>query len=247
MTRNPSTDFNSIEQAIEDFRAGKFLIVVDDEDRENEGDFVVATEFVTPSVVNFLLKEGRGVVCAPLTNERARELGLEPMVDANTSLHETPFTVSVDFVHGTTTGVSAADRAATIRSLIDQNTKPSDLARPGHLFPLRAADGGVLRRAGHTEAVIDLCHLAGLYPSGVLCEILNEDGTMARVPELLRIARKFHMKIITVKSLIEYRMQREKLVRRVVSTKLPSRFGDFQLNLYKSDTDEKEHIALIKG
>ncbi len=240
-------EFDPIERAIEEFRQGKILIVVDDEDRENEGDFVVAAEFVTPEVINFLTKEGRGVVCAPITNERAKELGLDPMVDANTSLHETPFTVSVDYIHGTTTGVSAVDRAATVRALIDPRTKPSDLARPGHIFPLRAADGGVLRRAGHTEAVIDLCRIAGLYPAGVLCEILNDDGTMARVPELFNISKKFGMKIITVKNLIEYRMQREKLVQRLVSTKLPSRFGDFVLHLYRSATDEKEHLALVKG
>jgi 3,4-dihydroxy 2-butanone 4-phosphate synthase/GTP cyclohydrolase II len=240
-------EFDPIERAIEEFRQGKILIVVDDEDRENEGDFVVAAEFVTPEVINFLTKEGRGVVCAPITNQRAQELGLDPMVDSNTSLHETPFTVSVDYIHGTTTGVSAVDRAATVRALIDPRTKPSDLARPGHIFPLRAADGGVLRRAGHTEAVIDLCRIAGLYPAGVLCEILNDDGTMARVPELFNISKKFGMKIITVKSLIEYRMQREKLVQRLVTTKLPSRFGDFVLHLYRSATDEKEHLALVKG
>ncbi|HEY4612780.1 MAG TPA: bifunctional 3,4-dihydroxy-2-butanone-4-phosphate synthase/GTP cyclohydrolase II, partial [Bacteroidota bacterium] len=217
------------------------------EDRENEGDFVAAAQFVDAGVINFLTKEGRGVVCAPITNERARELGLDAMVDANTSLHETPFTVSVDYIHGTTTGVSAADRASTVRALIDPKTKPSDLARPGHIFPLRASEGGVLRRTGHTEAVIDLCRFSGLFPAGVLCEILNEDGTMARVPELRQIAKKFGMKIITVKSLIEYRMQREKLVYRVVSTKLPSRFGNFDLHLYKSATDEKEHLALVKG
>ncbi len=247
MSDHLSKEFNSIEDAIEDFRSGKVLIVVDDEDRENEGDFVVAAEFVTPAVINFLTKEGRGVVCAPITNGRAKELGLEPMVDSNTSLHETPFTVSIDYVHGTTTGVSAADRAATVRALIETKTKPSDLARPGHIFPLRAADGGVLRRAGHTEAVIDLCRLSGVYPAGVLCEILNEDGTMARVPELLPLAKKLGMSIITVKRLIEYRMQREKLVHRIVTTKLPSRVGDFVLHLYKSETDEKEHLALVKG
>lgn len=247
MIDDHAKEFNSIDDAIEDFRSGKILIVVDDEDRENEGDFVVAAEFVTPAVINFLTKEGRGVVCAPITNERAKELGLEPMVDTNTSLHETPFTVSIDYVHGTTTGVSAADRAATVQALIELKTKQSDLARPGHIFPLRAAEGGVLRRTGHTEAVVDLCRLAGLYPAGALCEILNEDGTMARVPELLLIAKKIGLKIITVKSLIEYRMQREKLVRRIVTTKLPSRMGDFVLHLYRSDTDEKEHLALVKG
>ncbi len=239
--------FHSIEEAIEDFRRGKILIVVDDEDRENEGDFVVAAEHTTPEIINMLTKEGRGVVCTPLTRSRADDLMLEPMVEANTSLHETPFTVSIDYVHGTTTGVSAVDRSATVRALIDPKVKPSDFARPGHIFPLRASEGGVLRRAGHTEAVIDLCNLAGVYPAGVLCEILNEDGTMARVPELMEIARKFRLKIITVKALIEYRMQREKLVRRIVSTRLPTRIGEFQVHMYRSETDEKEHVALVKG
>ncbi|MEX0737234.1 MAG: 3,4-dihydroxy-2-butanone-4-phosphate synthase, partial [Bacteroidota bacterium] len=241
------TKLNTIDEAIEDFKAGKILIVVDDEDRENEGDFVVAAEKITPDIVNFLTREGRGVVCAPITDARATELGLDSMVEANTSLHETPFTISVDYIHGTTTGVSAADRAATIRALIDPSTKPSDLARPGHIFPLKAAEGGVLRRAGHTEAVVDLCRLAGLGPAGVLCEILNEDGSMARVPELQHLARKFGMKLISVRNLIEYRMQREKLVQRVVSTNLPSRFGTFAVHLYKSETDAKEHVALVKG
>ncbi len=239
--------FDTIEDAIEDFKAGKILIVVDDEDRENEGDFVVAAEKVTPEIINFLTREGRGVVCAPITSARAAELGLDSMVEANTSLHETPFTVSIDYIHGTTTGVSAADRAATIRALIDPSTKPSDLARPGHIFPLKSAEGGVLRRAGHTEAVVDLCRFAGLQPAGVLCEILNEDGSMARVPQLQQIARKFGMKLISVRSLIEYRMQREKLVQRIVSTNLPSRFGDFAIHLYKSQTDSKDHVALVKG
>ncbi|MBI4417925.1 MAG: bifunctional 3,4-dihydroxy-2-butanone-4-phosphate synthase/GTP cyclohydrolase II [Ignavibacteriales bacterium] len=247
MKHSESGRFHSIEEAIEDLRAGKILIVVDDEDRENEGDFVVAAEKANAKVINFFLKEGRGVVCAPLSNERAVELRLEPMVDANTSLHETPFTVSVDYVHGTTTGVSAADRAVTVRALIDPSARPADFARPGHIFPLRASEGGVLRRAGHTEAVVDLCRLAGLYPAGVLCEILSEDGTMARVPELMRISAKFGLKVITVRSLIEYRMQRETLVQKVVSTRLPTRIGEFQLHLYRSQTDEKEHIALTKG
>jgi len=239
--------FHPIEKALEDFRAGKIVIVVDDEDRENEGDFVVAAEKVTPEIINFFVKEGRGVVCAPITAARAKGLNLEPMVESNTSLHETPFTVSVDYIYGTTTGVSAADRAATVRALVDQRAKPADFARPGHVFPLRASEGGVLRRAGHTEAVIDLCQLAGLSPAGVLCEILNEDGTMARVPELMKIAGKFGLSVVTVRSLIEYRMQREKLVQRIVTTHLPSRFGEFQLHLYRSKTDEKEHIALVKG
>ncbi len=239
--------FNAIPEAIEDIKNGKVIMVVDDEDRENEGDFIVAAEKVTPEIINFMTKYGRGVVCAPITAQRADELGLESMVDSNTSLHETPFTVSVDYIHGTTTGVSAIDRAATVRALINPKTKPSDLARPGHIFPLRAMDGGVLRRTGHTEAVVDLCRLAGLYPAGVLCEILNDDGTMARVPELMKRARKFCLKIVTVKNLIEYRMQREKLVRRVVSTKLPTRYGEFLVHLYKSETDSKEHVALVKG
>jgi len=238
---------NSIDEAIEDFKAGRIVIVVDDEDRENEGDFVVAAEKATPEIINFFLKEGRGVLCAPITQARARELMLDAMVEANTSLHETPFTVSVDYVHGTTTGVSASDRSATVRALVSPDAKPADFARPGHVFPLRAAEGGVLRRAGHTEAVVDLCHLAGLYPAGVLCEILNENGTMARVPELLAMAERYDLKIITVKSLIEYRMQREKLVKKIVSTKLPTQIGEFQLHLYQSRTDEKEHIALVKG
>ena len=239
--------FNTIDEAIQDIRQGKIVIVVDDEDRENEGDFVCAAQFAHAPVINFLAKNGRGIICAPLLRERAAQLGLDLMVDSNTSLHETPFTVSVDFIHGTTTGISASDRAATVRALIDPQTKSADLARPGHVFPLRALDGGVLRRAGHTEAVIDLCRLAGLYPAGVLCEIMNEDGTMARVPDLLTVARHFGMKIVTVKDLIEYRMTREKLVQRVVTTKLPTRYGEFQLYLYRSETDSKEHLALVKG
>lgn len=247
MRRENEMRFHSIESALEDLKAGKILIVVDDEDRENEGDFVAAAEHITPETINFFVKEGRGVVCAPLTHERARALMLEPMVDANTSLHETPFTVSVDYIHGTTTGVSAADRAATVRALINPGVNPSDFARPGHIFPLRASDGGVLRRAGHTEAVVDLCRIAGLSPAGVLCEILNEDGSMARVPELMNLSAKFNLKIITVRSLIEYRMQRETLVQKIVTTTLPTFIGEFQLHLYRSQTDEKEHIALTKG
>jgi 3,4-dihydroxy 2-butanone 4-phosphate synthase/GTP cyclohydrolase II len=239
--------FDSIEAAIDDIRDGKTVIVVDDEDRENEGDFIVAAEKVTPEIINLLTKEGRGVVCVPITEERSRELGLDSMVETNTSLHETPFTISVDFLHGTTTGVSAPDRALTARALADPKTKPGDLGRPGHIFPLRAAEGGVLRRAGHTEAAVDLCRLAGLYPAAVLCEILNEDGSMARVPQLTQLARRFGMKLVSVRGLIEYRMQREKLVHRTVTTKLPSKYGDFLLHLYKSETDNKDHIALVKG
>jgi len=239
--------FSTIEQAVEDFARGRILIVVDDEDRENEGDFVCAADFVDAGVINFLATHGRGIICAPILESRARALGLDLMVDTNTSLHETPFTVSVDFIHGTTTGVSAADRALTVRALASGMTLPADLARPGHVFPLRALDGGVLRRAGHTEAVVDLCRLAGLTPAGVLCEIMNEDGSMARIPDLIRISERFNLRMITVRDLIEFRMQREKLVQRVVSTRLPTKHGEFRLHLYRSDTDQKEHIALVRG
>jgi len=239
--------FNTIEEAVEDFRQGKILIVVDDEDRENEGDFILAAEKVTPEAINFFLKEGRGVVCAPLSAERSDELQLHLMVDTNTSLHETPFTVSIDYIHGTTTGVSTSDRAATVKALADPNAKADDFARPGHIFPLRAIEGGVLRRAGHTEAAIDLCKLSGLFPAAVLCEILDDDGTMARLPKLKIIAKKFNLKIISVRALIEYRMRKETLVQRVVETNLPSKYGTFRLVAYKSITDDKEHLALIKG
>ena len=239
--------FDTIEDALAEFRKGKILIVVDDEDRENEGDFVAGAEFVTPELVNFMARHGRGIICAPVPAKRADALKLEPMVDTNTSLHETAFTVSVDLVEGTSTGVSAADRAATIRALADPRTVAADLARPGHVFPLRALEGGVLRRAGHTEAAIDLCVLAGLTPVGMLCEIMNEDGTMARVPELRTLAVRFGMRFITVKDLIAFRMQSEKLVDRVASTRLPTRLGLFQLYLYRSTTDQKEHVVLVKG
>ena len=239
--------FHSVEEGVADLKQGKVVIVVDDEGRENEGDFIVAAQFVTPEVINFFTKVGRGIVCAPITGQRAKELGLDLMVDANTSLHETPFTISVDYIHGTTTGVSAADRAATVKSLVDPAAKPSDLARPGHVFPLKASPGGVLRRAGHTEAVVDLCLIAGLSPAGALVEIMNDDGTMARVPQLEKIAKTYALKIITVKSVIEYRMRREKLVSRVVTTTLPTRHGTFVVHMYKSETDQKEHIALVKG
>jgi 3,4-dihydroxy 2-butanone 4-phosphate synthase/GTP cyclohydrolase II len=239
--------FHSVEEGVADLKQGKVVIVVDDEGRENEGDFIVAAQFVTPEVINFFTKVGRGIVCAPITGQRAKELGLDLMVDANTSLHETPFTISVDYIHGTTTGVSAADRAATVKSLVDPAAKPSDLARPGHVFPLKASPGGVLRRAGHTEAVVDLCLIAGLFPAGALVEIMNDDGTMARVPQLEKIAKTYALKIITVKSVIEYRMRREKLVSRVVTTTLPTLHGTFEVHMYKSETDQKEHIALVKG
>ena len=240
-------EFDTIDNALHDLRQGKILIVVDDEDRENEGDFVCAAEFVTPAVINFLAVNGRGIICAPLESARAEALGLMPMVDVNTSLHETPFTVSVDVLHGTSTGISAADRAATVRALADPSTEPSDLGRPGHIFPLRAVNGGVLRRAGHTEAVVDLCRLAGLTPVGVLCEIMNPDGTMARVPDLFRIADHHGVRIVTVKDLIAHRMRGEKLIERIVTTTLPTRHGEFQLTLFRSILDQAEHIALVKG
>jgi 3,4-dihydroxy 2-butanone 4-phosphate synthase/GTP cyclohydrolase II len=239
--------FNSVEEAIVELRRGNILIVVDDEDRENEGDFVCAADFVNDAVINFLATHGRGIICAPINSERADRLGLPLMVESNTSLHETPFTVSVDFLHGTTTGVSASDRAATVRALADEHTLSSDLGRPGHVFPLRAMAGGVLRRAGHTEAVVDLCRLAGLHEAGVLCEIMNADGSMARLPQLFDLARKHRHAIISVRDLIAHRMAGEKLVHRIVTTRLPTKHGEFVLHLYRSDTDNKEHIALVKG
>lgn len=245
--KGKKNSFDLIEDAINDIRKGRIIIVVDDDDRENEGDFICAAEFADPAVINFMATHGRGIICAPLLPERARELGLDLMVETNTSLHETSFTVSIDYIHGTTTGVSAPDRSATVKALIHPQSKPSDFARPGHIFPLRSMEGGVLRRAGHTEAAVDLCKLAGLYPAGVLCEILKEDGTMARVPELMRLANEFNLRIITVRDLIEYRMTKEKLVQKVVGTHLPTKFGDFEIHLYRSETDSKEHVALTKG
>jgi len=240
-------EFDSIDAAVEDIRRGKIIIVVDDEERENEGDFILAAEKITPEAINFLTKEARGIICVALLAERAEQLELDMMVDDNTSLHKTAFTVSVDALKGTTTGVSASDRAATVLALVDPATKPSDLGRPGHIFPLRAMEEGVLRRAGHTEAAIDLTKLASLYPAGVLCEIMNDDGSMARVPQLMKIAKKSGLRIITVRDLIHYRMQREKMVKKIVITRLPTRYGDFNLHLYQSMIDKKEHLALVKG
>ncbi len=239
--------FNTIDEALADLRAGKIIIVIDDENRENEGDFVAAAEFATPDVINFFVKYGRGIVCTPITSQRAMELHFEPMVELNTSLHETPFTVSIDYLHGTTTGVSAADRSATVKALVHPKTRANDFGKPGHVFPLRAADGGVLHRAGHTEAVVDICKLAGLYPAGILVEVMNEDGTMARLPELQKIAAKHSLKIITIKDLIQYRLQREKHVERIVSTIIPTQHGKFDIHLFRSLVDNKEHIALVKG
>jgi len=238
---------NTIEEALKDFKKGKILIVVDDEDRENEGDFIMAAEKVTPEKINFMAKHGRGLICVAMTGERLDQLDLHPMVTENTARMGTPFTVSVDAKENTTTGISAYDRAATVKALIDPRTKPSDLARPGHIFPLRAQAGGVLRRAGHTEAAVDLARLAGLYPAGVLCEIMDDDGSMARVPKLLKLAKKFDLKIITIRDLIEYRRRKEKLVKRLVTTKLPTRYGEFTLHLYESIPDNHHHIALVKG
>lgn len=240
-------EFDSIDAAIEDIKGGKSVIVVDDEERENEGDFVLAAEKITPESVNFLTKHGRGIICVSLLPERADQLRLDMMVGANTSLHQTAFTVSVDASKGTTTGVSASDRATTILALVDPETSPSDLARPGHIFPLRGVKEGVLRRAGHTEAAIDLARLASLYPAGVLCEIMNEDGTMARVPQLVEIAKEYGLHIITIRDLINHRMKREKMVKKIVVTKLPTQYGNFDLHLYQGVIDKKEHLALVKG
>ncbi len=242
-----SNTFDSIEAAITAIHAGEVIIIVDDEERENEGDFVCAAECVTPEIVNLMIREGRGMVCAPLTEERMAALQLEMMVESNTALHGTNFTVTVDYIHGTTTGISAADRAATLRSLADPSTTPDDLARPGHIFPLKAVSGGVLRRAGHTEAVIDLCRLAGLSPVGVLCEILKEDGSMARLPELMTIARQQNLRIISVQDLIAYRIIKDKLIRKVTETHLPTRYGDFRVHMYEDTLENKEHLALVKG
>jgi len=238
---------NTVEEGIKDFREGKVIIVVDDEDRENEGDFIVSAEKITPEIINFMTKYGRGMVCVPITEKRAKELNLNLMVPENTSLFETPFTVSVDAVKDTTTGISAFDRAQTVKTIIDPSKGSEDLARPGHIFPLIARDGGVLKRAGHTEAVIDLAKLAGVYPAGVLCEIMDEDGTMARMPKLKKIAKKFGLKFISIKDIIEYRRRTEKHVKREVETDFPSIYGIFKLYLYSCDIDNSHHLALVKG
>ncbi len=239
--------FCSIEEAIQEIREGKILIVVDDEDRENEGDFIMAAEKITPDAINFMAKYGRGMICQPMTKKRAEELNLSMMVGQNTALLGTPFTVTIDAVHGTTTGISAYDRAQTIKVAIDPATKPSDLARPGHIFPLVAKEGGVLKRSGHTEAVVDFARLAGLYPSGVLCEIMSEDGTMARLPELTEIAERFGLKICTIADLIKYRRRTEKLVTRAASTTLPTRYGEFKLYAYETPIEENPYVALVMG
>jgi 3,4-dihydroxy 2-butanone 4-phosphate synthase/GTP cyclohydrolase II len=239
---------NTIEEAIEDFKQGKVLIVIDDEDRENEGDFITAAQTITPEIVNFMAMHGRGLICAPVNEERCDELNLHMMVSNNTSAHETQFTVSIDLLgEGCTTGISASDRSKTIKAITNQNTKPSDYGRPGHIFPLRAKKGGVLQRAGHTEATIDLASMAGLFPAGVLVEIMNEDGSMARLPELVIIAKKFKLKIITIKDLIAYRIKNESLIRREQVVNLPTEFGDFKLHAYTQLTTGDTHLALVKG
>ncbi|WP_210463684.1 bifunctional 3,4-dihydroxy-2-butanone-4-phosphate synthase/GTP cyclohydrolase II [Rufibacter roseolus] len=237
-----------IEDAIEDIKAGKVVIVVDDDDRENEGDFICAAEKITPEIVNFMATHGRGLICAPLTEERCDELGLELMVGRNTALHATPFTVSVDLLgHGCTTGISASDRAKTILALADPKTDPASLGKPGHIFPLRARKEGVIRRAGHTEAAVDLAKLAGLSPAGVLVEIMNEDGTMARMPDLEKVAERFNLKLISIKDLIKYRLQKESLIDREIAVELPTDWGDFDLYAYTQRSNNAKHLALVKG
>lgn len=245
--RDKSSGLSSIESAIKDIADGKIVIVVDDEDRENEGDFILAAEKATPEAINFLATHGRGLICLPATGERLEQLNLDMMVDENTALHGTPFTVSIDAVEGTTTGISASDRSATVCQFVNPFAVSTDFARPGHVFPLKARPGGVLRRAGHTEATVDLARMAGLEPAGVLCEILDEDGTMARLPHLLDMADRFSLKVITIKDLIAYRRRSEKLVNRLETIQMPTEHGDFELNLYESDVDERDHVALLRG
>ncbi|MBL0385745.1 bifunctional 3,4-dihydroxy-2-butanone-4-phosphate synthase/GTP cyclohydrolase II [Tumebacillus sp. ITR2] len=240
-------NFNSIPEALEDLRKGKVIIVVDDEDRENEGDFIALAEHATPEVINFMITEGRGLVCVPISEKRARQLGLTTMVEENTDSHGTAFTVSVDAKDGTTTGISAYERSVTVQRLIDESAVGTDFKKPGHIFPLIAKDGGVLRRAGHTEAAVDLAILSGSYPSGVICEVLNEDGTMARVPDLEVIAAKHHLKMITIADLIAYRKSTETLINRVVDVRMPTEFGDFRMVAYTNIIDDKEHVAMVKG
>ena len=239
---------NTVEEALEDIQNGKLVIVVDDEDRENEGDFVTAARNANPELINFMATHGRGLICTPLVEERCDELGLELMVDSNNSHFDTPFTVSVDLIgEGCSTGISATDRAKTVQALINPETKPKDLGKPGHIFPLRAKAGGVLRRAGHTEAAVDLSRLAGYEPAGLIVEIMNEDGSMARLPELRNIAKKFDLKIITIEDLISYRMKHETLIEEIVQVDMPTKYGDFKLKAFKQTTTGEEHLALIKG
>jgi 3,4-dihydroxy 2-butanone 4-phosphate synthase/GTP cyclohydrolase II len=239
---------NTIEEAIQDLQAGKVIIVVDDEDRENEGDFLTAAENATPEVINFMATHGRGLICAAITEQKCAELGLEMMVSNNTSEHSTAFTVSIDLLgYGCTTGISASDRSKTIKALVDPNIKPEEFGKPGHIFPLKAKNGGVLRRAGHTEATVDLARLAGFAPAGALVEIMNEDGTMARLPQLLDIARKHNLKIISIEDLIAYRVRNESIITKDVQVKMPTQWGDFELVAYRQTTNDQEHLALFKG
>ncbi len=239
---------DKIEEALEAIKNGEVIIVVDDEDRENEGDFICAAEKVTPDIINFMTKEGRGLICASITEERCNELELDLMVGKNTATYETPFTVSVDLIgHGTTTGISTSDRAKTIQALVNPDTKPEDLGRPGHIFPLKARNGGVLRRAGHTEATIDFARLAGLKPAGVLVEILKDDGTMARLPDCRKIADKFGLKLVSIADLIEYRMQKESLVEEEIAVNMPTDWGNFELKSFRQINTGEQHLALVKG
>jgi len=241
-------ELNSIEDAINDIRLGKVVVVVDDENRENEGDFIAAAEKVTPEMINFMALHGRGLICAPLTETRCDELGLNMMVQNNTVLHNTQFTVSVDLIgNGCTTGISTSDRSKTIKALVDSSTKAHDLGRPGHIFPLKAKNGGVLRRTGHTEAAVDLARLAGFEPAGILVEILNDDGTMARLPELRKVAEKFDLKIISIENLVAYRMEHDSLIKKKQDFQVETRFGDFRLRAYQQTTNDAVHIALTKG
>ncbi|MFZ2283187.1 MAG: 3,4-dihydroxy-2-butanone-4-phosphate synthase [Lutibacter sp.] len=247
-TSTSTIKLNTIQEAIEDIKNGKIIIVVDDQDRENEGDFIAAAECVTPEMVNFMAQYGRGLICAPLTERRAEELGLPLMVNKNTVLHNTQFTVSIDLIgSGCSTGISVHDRAKTIKALTSKDSKPEDFGRPGHIFPLRAKEGGVLRRTGHTEASIDLARLAGFQPTGILVEILNEDGTMARLPQLMEVAKKFKLKIISIEDLVAYRMKYDSLIYKIENFTLQTRFGEFQLKAYKQTTNNQVHIALAKG
>jgi 3,4-dihydroxy 2-butanone 4-phosphate synthase / GTP cyclohydrolase II len=246
-SRTPRSPFAPIDDAVQAYRDGRIIIVVDDEDRENEGDLTVAAEKVTPGIINFMAKEGRGLICMPMTESRLEELDIPQMVPQNTARFETAFGVSIEAKYSTSTGISTADRAATVLTAIDPKTRPSDLARPGHMFPLKARDGGVLVRAGQTEAAVDLARIAGLYPAGVICEILNDDGTMARVPELTKFAKKHKLLMITIADLIKYRMQTEALVHRVASAALPTAYGDFRVIAFESGLDRETHVALVKG
>jgi 3,4-dihydroxy 2-butanone 4-phosphate synthase/GTP cyclohydrolase II len=245
--KSPSAGFTTVEQAVADVTAGRMIIVVDDEDRENEGDLTLAAEKVTPEAINFMARYGRGLICLPMTGRRLKELEIPLMVEENTSNYQTAFCVSIEARLKVSTGISAADRAETVRVAVDPASKPADLARPGHMFPLMAREGGVLKRAGQTEAAVDLARIAGLKPAGVICEILKDDGTMARVPDLLRFSRQHRIRILTIAELIRYRMQHERLVRRVAQPKLPTRHGEFQIIAYESDIEPKNHLALVMG